>query len=537
MLAASESWPPIDAQWLGIAHQGALDAIAAREATASRRQRGVFYTPPALVRHLLDVTLRPLLDSGPLDTAPVVFDPACGCGAFLGEAARQIRAARPGLGFDRISGALMGTDIDPAAASLCRLAIWLELGGRMGPEACDHCVRVGDSLAGDVWDRGCDVVVGNPPFLSQLAANTARRPEVAKRLRERFGPSVRSYTDPAALFLQLGVESVPPGGRVGLVLPVSTLASRDAAAVRERVGAVGTLRSLWLDRDGVFDAGVRTIAIVFERGGQPGLVARSTGSAFLPEKPTDPPATSNWGPVASGLVGIPGVRPSSDVELGALADVTAGFRDEYYAIVRGLVECVREEESLGGEYLPVVPVGLIDPFVLRWGKRTSRIGGRDWKRPPVRADASGPLAAVILAQRRPKLLVATQSRVMEVAADPSGIAVALTPVVIVTPHHREDLWHVGAALSSPAISAWVGSESFGTARSLGAIKPSASLLRRVPMPTVSPAWDRAAACYRALCEQGPEESSLREFAAISNEAYGVEGSALTDWWMRRASPR
>ena len=67
--------------------------------------------------------------------------------------------------------------------------------------------------------------LGNPPYLSQLAAHTTRRG--ASPLGG--GP----YADAAGEFLALAVRLARPGGgRVGLVLPQSILSSRDVGPIR-----------------------------------------------------------------------------------------------------------------------------------------------------------------------------------------------------------------------------------------------------------------------------------------------------------------
>ena len=89
-------------------------------------------------------------------------------------------------------------------------------------------VEVGDALARDWGDATYDVVLGNPPYLSQLAAATSRGGASARG----GGP----YADAAAEFLVLAVGLARPGGgRVGLLLPQSILGSRDAGPVRARV--------------------------------------------------------------------------------------------------------------------------------------------------------------------------------------------------------------------------------------------------------------------------------------------------------------
>ena len=66
---------------------------AATVAPRSRRAAGVYYTPPDIVRLIVDLTLGPLLDDAPARSLQIL-DPACGAGEFLVEAQRQLLRAR-----------------------------------------------------------------------------------------------------------------------------------------------------------------------------------------------------------------------------------------------------------------------------------------------------------------------------------------------------------------------------------------------------------------------------------------------------------
>ncbi|HAP75033.1 MAG TPA: hypothetical protein DCR14_03030, partial [Acidimicrobiaceae bacterium] len=94
-----------------------------------------------------------------------------------------------------------------------------------------------DSLQRDWGDERFDVVVGNPPFLSQLAAATTR----GGRSVHGGGP----YADTAAEFLALAIRLTRVGGRVGLVLPQSLLSARDAGPIRSFVEQSAALRWMW----------------------------------------------------------------------------------------------------------------------------------------------------------------------------------------------------------------------------------------------------------------------------------------------------
>lgn len=81
------------------------------------------------------------------------------------------------------------------------------------------------------WSGGFDVVCGNPPFLSQLAEDTATERRLARVLGARY-PSMAKYTNPSTLFLLLASELTRCSGCVVMVEPESFLATRDSESAR-----------------------------------------------------------------------------------------------------------------------------------------------------------------------------------------------------------------------------------------------------------------------------------------------------------------
>src|SRR5262249_20816784 len=149
-----------------------------------------------------------------------------------------------------------------------------------------------------------DVVVGNPPFLNQLAGATSR----GGRSALGGGP----YADTAAVFLALAIERArPDGGRVGLVLPHSILATPDTAALRASAVATARLDSLWGAGEPMFDADVLTCVATFVRGERQGPVRRRHGPDFSPLPPIDGvdlASRPTWSHLVADVAGIPAVR-------------------------------------------------------------------------------------------------------------------------------------------------------------------------------------------------------------------------------------
>src|SRR5450755_614843 len=147
-----------------------LETLAGNE----RKESGSYYTPTSLVECLLDSALDPLLDQASAHpTAPeriaalldiTVCDPACGSGHFLVAAARRIakRVAAEETGeseppdavvraaLRRVTGrCIYGVDINPMAAELAKVSLWLEALEPGKPLSyLDQNIRVGNSLLG-----------------------------------------------------------------------------------------------------------------------------------------------------------------------------------------------------------------------------------------------------------------------------------------------------------------------------------------------------------------------------------------------------
>jgi hypothetical protein len=321
------------------------------------------------------------------------------------------------------------------------------------------------------------------------------------------------------LFLLAGCDLARPGGRVVLVEPQSLVGARDAAAVRSAVDEQARLLDMWVDERPVFAASVRVCAPVLEVG--PGR--RRSGS-------------NAWSERFADAVGIPRVRTASSGTIGDLAQVIAGFRDEYY----GLVAAVRERAPGDDATVPLITSGLIDWLGCSWGRRPARFAKRTWRAPVVdlaELESVGGRAAQrwVARARVPKLLVATQTRVVETAVDASGSWVPSVPVVAVVPHDPTDLWRLAAAVASPAATAWLLGRAPGTALARDAIKVAAPDLLALPLPADRGAWDEAAAAARAVTTGPASESpeARDRFLAAATAAYAT-APTLPAWWRERA---
>ncbi len=142
---------------------------------SERKTTGSYYTPTSLIQMLLDSALQPVVEDrlkgkrSSEERAETILelkvcDPACGSGHFLIAAAHRLarhlaaartgdhepslRAVRTALR-DVIGRCIYGVDINPMAAELCKVNLWLEAVEPGKPLSfLDHHIQVGNSLLG-----------------------------------------------------------------------------------------------------------------------------------------------------------------------------------------------------------------------------------------------------------------------------------------------------------------------------------------------------------------------------------------------------
>ncbi|TXH28365.1 MAG: SAM-dependent DNA methyltransferase [Mycobacterium sp.] len=136
-----------------------------------RKDTGTYYTPTSLVESLLDTALDPVLDDAQKAEDPqeallsiTVCDPACGSGHFLVGAARRIakrlahirtgdpepapEAVRTAMR-DVVGRCIYGVDVNPLAAELAKVSLWMEtLDAGMPLAFLDAQIKVGNGLVG-----------------------------------------------------------------------------------------------------------------------------------------------------------------------------------------------------------------------------------------------------------------------------------------------------------------------------------------------------------------------------------------------------
>ncbi len=493
----------------------ALGATLERRLTPAERRRGAHYSPPALADRIAALALAPRRRPA----APTVCDPGCGAGSLLLAAASRLAAE--GLDPGRIARELIhGADVEPLAVAVSEAALALWSGGVTPGEG--HFV-VADLFAGAdpdaAWPAGgFDVVVGNPPFQAQTARRTLRRAEVTEGARARFGSAAAGLVDTAGLFMLASLDLVRDGGTLAMVQPASVAAARDAEGVRTALSERARVVELWAPEGRLFEAAVHVCVPVLEVGR---------------------PGSADWARHVARARGVPAFRPRSTTELAEVARAVAGFRDEYY----GLAPFVRDlgggdVPPKGGEWSadegPLVTSGAIDLGRLHWGERPVRFARQSWVRPVVdrrgALSAGGRTGALLARVGAPKAMVATQTRIVEVAVDDTGHCVPCTPVISVLPLSPggPGPWELAAALAAPPAVAWLAERTAGTGLHPGSLRPTAPLLGRMPLPVDEAGWVEATEALRA--------GDLDGFGRAATAAHALPAATerrVLAWWTGR----
>ena len=232
-----------------------------------RAEHGVFYTPPALVEHLLDMATA----AGTDWRSARVLDPACGGGGFLIAGATRMVAALgdtdPALVLKHLEHRLHGFEQDPFGAWLAQAALDFRLASlaRAARREVPLVVGTRDSLDMRPEEGGSfDLVVGNPPY-GRVTLPLSRR--------AAFARSVYGHANLYGLFTDAALRWTATGGLVAYVTPTSMLSGLYHKALRALLAREGPPVAIDLvaERSGVFeDVLQETMLSVYRRGNERG---------------------------------------------------------------------------------------------------------------------------------------------------------------------------------------------------------------------------------------------------------------------------
>ncbi|MGW6729938.1 N-6 DNA methylase [Nocardia sp. NPDC055029] len=189
--------------------------VLAERATQGSLESGQYWTPQPLAALMARLLVTP-----GADYPKSVFDPACGRGGLLIEAAR--------LG----ASDLHGQDAMPVQAELARLSLALETG-------TEHRFHTGDSLRADGFPNlEADAVLCNPP----VGQRDWGADELAFDSRWVYGEPLK--VDSELAWLQHGLAHLRPGGTAVFMLPPAVASRTSGRRIRAALLRTGALRAV-----------------------------------------------------------------------------------------------------------------------------------------------------------------------------------------------------------------------------------------------------------------------------------------------------
>ena len=241
------------------------------------------YTPPAMVRLILDEVLdEPRIDRL-IDRREVLLDPACGSGVFLVEAFKRLVLhwrskngwARPSVNVLRdLLGLIHGVDLEDGAIELATFSICLAMCDALTPEQILATPKLFPKLRDAQLQNGCfferrrakslpkkvGVVVGNPPFESKL------KTEGANKACADYEAAEGQLADRqvAYLFLHEAVQLLQPGGALGMLQQYNLLYNSNSAQVRIALLRRWDVREVldFVSVRGMFRADTKVLAVI-----------------------------------------------------------------------------------------------------------------------------------------------------------------------------------------------------------------------------------------------------------------------------------
>lgn len=397
---------------------------------------------------------------------------------------------------------------------------------------------------------GFDAIVGNPPFQSQLSSRTAHDRGLAAIIAENSEGRTGAYTDSAAIFLDQSLGMVRKGGAVSLLLPQSVLASRDAERIRRAAAKTAALEHLWLSDGNAFeDALVSTCAPVFRVSGATQTVARShqVNTTPLPDyrlNHNELETRDTWSFLGSAARGVPTFEFAQSGLIRDIAHATADFRDEYYGLQGAIVESTAE--LCPDRFPKLMTSGLIDPAQSLWGNRSTRIHKYSWKSPRTNTealDSNTHMTSWLEKRLIPKVMVATQTRILETFVDSAGRFVPCMPVLSVFPKNPDQLWHLASLIGSPVTTALAMDRYAGAARTGDAIKLAAKQVLELPIPQSQSEWDEAAVAFKRAQDSDSDSDRLAvlcqsgELMCKAFQLTDRDSELVLSWWKDRLTKR
>lgn len=196
------------------------ESIPSVDTPSLRKDRGAFFTPPAIANYLADWAVEG-------DSSATVLDPTCGEAIFLESAARKL--ADLGATNQQLHEQVLGVDLHMASVEAST--------SLLRDQGLDGFLRVGDFFSESTPDKLdarlplVDAVIGNPPFVRyQKHVGLERKRAQAAALAQ--GVRLSGLASSWAALVVHACGFLKPEGRLAMVLPTELLHTGYAEPIR-----------------------------------------------------------------------------------------------------------------------------------------------------------------------------------------------------------------------------------------------------------------------------------------------------------------
>lgn len=251
------------------------------------------YTPPFLVRLMLEEALSWERLDRLQERDEVILDPCCGSGVFLVEAYKRLVLhwrsrngwKRPGIPvLKRLLKKVQGIDLEDGSVELAAFSLCLALCDALEPEEIRASIKLFPPLAGKTLHHSCffdakerrllkesvGAIVGNPPFESSL--NTPAAERSYEHYEKTHGPLPDKQL--AYLFLYEAMGMIAEGGVLSMLQQYNFLYNQQSVEFRRNFIAKWDVREMldFISVRGLFQKGgadTKVIVVVAEAAPAP----------------------------------------------------------------------------------------------------------------------------------------------------------------------------------------------------------------------------------------------------------------------------
>lgn len=194
-----------------------------------RDNTGKFFTPRNVAKSMVEML--------PLKKDAIIFDPTCGAGTFLFEAAKK---------WKNIKCTLLANDIDNYLVTLTEIILKIQNEKKHKLVFSNENIYSPDITLKDYTNK-VDFILANPPFSLKI---------------ENFNPNSKllksGYKNSDALFIDLAKDLLKEGGRLVCLLPHSIISNKEFEKLRKIVEEDWLINAVMVLPEGVFQETANT---------------------------------------------------------------------------------------------------------------------------------------------------------------------------------------------------------------------------------------------------------------------------------------